>query len=82
MPDAFDLSAVDFATATASYSGTSSSGTLTVTDGSNSVSILLLGNYLATTFAVGPESGGAGTVVTDPPAGTSTPMGLFAPPHA
>jgi hypothetical protein len=41
-----------------------------VTDGTHSVSIELLGNYLATTFDIGPESGGPGTLVTDPPAGT------------
>ena len=86
-PDEFDLSAVNFATATKSYSGNSSSGTLTVTDGTHSVSILLLGNYSLASFNLGPESGGGtGTIVTDPPAGAAmtnslNPIGLVAPHH-
>jgi hypothetical protein len=50
-----------------------------VTDGIHSVSIELLGNYLATTFHVGPEGGGTGTLVTDPPAGMSIVAGLVGP---
>ena len=45
VPDAFDLSAINFASATKQYSGNTSSGTLTVGDGTHSASILLLGNY-------------------------------------
>jgi hypothetical protein len=77
-PDVFDLSAVNFISGitSATYSGTTSSVTLTVTDGTHSVSVELLGNYLATTFNVGPESGGGtGTVVTDPPALTAGLVG-------
>jgi autotransporter passenger strand-loop-strand repeat protein len=36
-PDAFDLSAISFASATKPYAGDTSSGTLTVGDGTNSV---------------------------------------------
>ncbi len=44
-----------------------SSGTLTVGDGTNSVSLLLLGDYTAGSFNLSPEGGGAtGTVVSDP----------------
>jgi hypothetical protein len=81
-PDVFDLSAVNFisGTTSATYSGNASSGTLTVTDGTHSVSIELLGSYLATTFNVGPEGGGGtGTLVTDPPSGMSSVAGLVGP---
>jgi autotransporter passenger strand-loop-strand repeat protein len=68
IPDQFDLSAINFATASKQYAGNTQSGTLTVSDGTNSASILLLGNYQAGSFNLGPENGGAtGTVVTDPP---------------
>jgi hypothetical protein len=69
VPDVIDFSAVNFATATKIYSGNTSSGTLTVTDGTHSVSLMLLGNYMAASFNLGPEGGGGtGTLVTDPPA--------------
>jgi hypothetical protein len=48
-----------------SFSGTSTSGTLTVTDGLHSSNIALLGNYLASTF-VASSDGHGGTTVTDP----------------
>jgi len=68
VPDQFDLSLINFASATSAYSGSTSSGTLTVSDGTNSASILLLGNYTAGNFHLNPETGGGtGTVVTDPP---------------
>jgi autotransporter passenger strand-loop-strand repeat protein len=74
VPDAFDLSAINFASATKQYSGNTSSGTLTVSDGTHSASILLLGNYTVASFNLGAETGGgSGTVVTDPP--------LITPPH-
>ena len=80
MPDEFDLSAVNFASATKSYN--SSTGTLTVTDGTHSVSLLLLGNYALASFHLTSEGGGGtGTIVTDPPAGMMTdlnPIGLMA----
>jgi hypothetical protein len=68
VPDQFDLSDVNFATAQKSYSGNTSSGTLTVNDGTHSVSLLLLGNYTAASFKLGAESGLAnGTIVTEQP---------------
>jgi autotransporter passenger strand-loop-strand repeat protein len=79
VPDMFDLSAINFASATKQYSGNTSSGTLTVGDGTHSASILLLGNYSLASFNLGAETGGAtGTVVTDPPVSGS---GAIAPPH-
>jgi myo-inositol-hexaphosphate 3-phosphohydrolase len=49
------------------YSGNSSGGTLSVTDGSHTVNIALLGNYLASTF-VASSDGHGGTSIIDPPA--------------
>jgi hypothetical protein len=80
VPDRFDLSAVNFASATKGYAGNSSSGTLTVDDGTHSASFVLLGNYTAASFNLGPESGGGtGTVVTDPPLNASSQP--ITPPH-
>ena len=54
-----------------SYSGTASGGTLTVTDGSHTANIALLGDYMASTFVTSSDSHG-GTNVVDPSAtGTS-----------
>jgi autotransporter passenger strand-loop-strand repeat protein len=79
IPDEIDLSAINFATANKQYSGNTLSGTLTVDDGTNSASILLLGNYTVGSFNLNPETGGGtGTVVTDPP---PTGSGVITPPH-
>jgi serralysin len=50
---------------TPSYSGNSSGGTLTVTDGSHAAHISLLGNYLASAF-VASSDGHGGIAVVDP----------------
>jgi probable HAF family extracellular repeat protein len=52
---------------TPTYSGNSSSGTLSVTDGTHIANITLLGNYLASTF-IPSSDGHGGTNVIDPPA--------------
>jgi autotransporter passenger strand-loop-strand repeat protein len=79
VPDAFDFTDIAFASATKDYVGNTSSGTLTVSDGTNSASLLLLGNYTAASFNLGPESGGGtGTVVTDMPLTSSS---VITPPH-
>jgi ELWxxDGT repeat protein len=59
------------------YSGDSSGGTLTVTDGSHTASIALLGNYLSSTF-VASSDGHGGTKVVDPalPAASSNVLAL------
>ena len=49
----------------ASFSGTSSGGTLTVTDGTHTAHIALKGNYLGSTF-VASSDGHGGTIVIDP----------------
>jgi len=55
------------------YSGTATSGTLSVTDGTHSANIALLGNYLASTF-VASSDGHGGTAVVDPPAAQQNPI--------
>jgi hypothetical protein len=79
VPDQFDFSLINFASATSGYSDNTSSDTLTLSDGTHSASILLLGNYSPGLFQLNPEiGGGTGTVVTDPPlAGLSS---FIAPP--
>jgi hypothetical protein len=62
----------------ASYSGDTSSGTLSVTDGAHTANIALLGNYLASTF-VASSDGHGGTSVIDPPGLGANP--LVARPH-
>jgi VCBS repeat-containing protein len=59
------------ANATVGYSGTSSSGTLTVSDGSHTAIIALLGNYMAASF-VPASDGHGGTYVVDPPQAQSS----------
>ncbi len=81
VPDAIDLTAVNYASATTlSYTSNTSGGTLTVTDGTHSVSLLLIGNYTAGSFSL--SSGSTGTVVSDPPTGVTTdltPVALVTP---
>jgi hypothetical protein len=52
---------------TASFSGTAAGGTLTVSNGKNSVALKLLGNYTASTWTLS-KDGTGGTRVVDPPA--------------
>lgn len=62
--DAIDLTNIPYVPGNtkASYSGTSTSGTLTVTDGMLAANIALLGNYMASSFVTASD-GGAGTLV-------------------
>jgi hypothetical protein len=61
-----DLSDISFGTGTkATYSGTSSGGTLHVTDGAHTANISLLGDYTASTFVTATDNHG-GTRVHDP----------------
>ncbi len=63
---ALDLDDIAFGAATtASYSGTTASGVLTVTDGTHTANFKLLGNYLASAFVVSSDGHG-GTTVVDP----------------
>ncbi|MGY3589497.1 autotransporter passenger strand-loop-strand repeat protein [Bradyrhizobium sp. USDA 4341] len=66
--DAIDFANISFANVhTPSFSGNASGGTLTVTDGTVTASIALLGNYMASTFTTSSDGHG-GTLVVDPPA--------------
>jgi hypothetical protein len=62
------------------YSGSRSGGTLSLSDGTHSANIALLGNYMASVF-VASSDGHGGTSVIDPPAlGGVQP--LVTPPQA
>jgi autotransporter passenger strand-loop-strand repeat protein len=77
--DVIDFTTVSFTHATVSFAeaeGSTSSGTLTLSDGQHVVSVLLFGNYSAASFTPKKESGGAGTLVVDPPATDTSPIGL------
>jgi autotransporter passenger strand-loop-strand repeat protein len=69
-PDLMDLVDIAFHSGTTSttWAQSGTSGTLTVTDGSHTAHITLLGQYVAGQFHVG-NDGQGGTVVTDPPPG-------------
>jgi hypothetical protein len=70
--DALDLSDISYGGNTrASFSGNSRGGTLTVTDGSNTAKIALLGNYLNSGWTLS-NDGNGGTVVVDPPLDSSS----------
>jgi hypothetical protein len=73
--DLADIAFVDGAT-TASYSGTSAAGVLTVTDGSHTSRIALKGDYLASTFTVSSDGHGGASVVD--PVRASAPSALVA----
>jgi hypothetical protein len=65
--DTLDLADINFATiGTPTFNGTSTGGELTITDGSHTANIALLGNYMAATFAVSSDGHG-GTFISDPP---------------
>src|SRR5262249_33663993 len=83
--DVFDLRDINFATVqTPTYSGNSSGGTLTVTDGTRTANIALLGNYLAPASPPPSDSHGGPNIV-HPPATLMTdasPISLVAAHHA
>jgi hypothetical protein len=64
-----DLLDIAFASGTtkATFSGTTASGTLTVTDGTHTAKITLIGDYVGHTFTTSSDGHG-GTTVVDPPA--------------
>ncbi|HEY7852085.1 MAG TPA: hypothetical protein VIB82_03865 [Caulobacteraceae bacterium] len=70
-----DLSDITFTSGVtkATFSGTTTSGTLTVTDGTHTAKITLLGNYLGHAFKTASDGHG-GTTVIDPKAATTLPM--------
>ncbi|MGZ5528971.1 MAG: Ig-like domain-containing protein, partial [Limisphaerales bacterium] len=65
--DALDLADVSYgANTTASFSGDAHGGTLTVTDGTDTAHVALLGDYLTSGWTLSSDGHG-GTVVVDPP---------------
>jgi Tryptophan-rich Synechocystis species C-terminal domain len=65
--DTIDFADINFTTPQApSYSGTSSGGTLTVTDGAHTANVALLGNYLASTFVASSDGHGGTSVIQVP----------------
>jgi hypothetical protein len=67
--NALDLLDIAFAgTTTGVYTGTTTSGVLTVTEGANVAAIHLTGDYLGSTFTLSAGPGGTGTKVVDPTA--------------
>jgi hypothetical protein len=79
--DRLDLADINFATiGTPTFNGTSTGGVLTVTDGSHTANIALIGDYLSSTWTLSSDGHG-GTFVVDPPATSSVlnPSGPAAP---
>jgi hypothetical protein len=65
--DTIDFTDIDPTKVQASYSGTAFGGTLTVTDGSHTAKVNLLGNYTQSSWSLS-KDGSGGTLVVDPPA--------------
>ncbi len=64
--DSIDFADINFATIqNPMFNGNSSGGTLTVTDGTHTANVALLGNYMASTFVTSSDGHG-GTSVVDP----------------
>jgi len=88
--DSLDLGDIKFGSSTsANFSGTAKRGVLTVTDGTDTARITLIGDYLASTFTVASDGDGGTTVTATPssPSGGSPAHALvaatasFAPPE-
>ncbi len=60
--DTLDLRDINIASAKAAYSGGSSGGTLTVTDGAHTANIALLGNYMASVFPISSDGHGGSAI--------------------
>jgi hypothetical protein len=72
--DVIDLADITAgANATIGYSGNNSPGTLTVSDGTHTASIALLGNYSLANFTASSDGHGGTSVVDPPPAGGVAP---------
>jgi len=79
--DKIDLADIGSATVqTPTYVGTSSGGTLTVTDGIHTANIALLGNYLGSLFVA--KSDGHGGTLIETSAHAANAAHALAPPHA
>ena len=63
--ETIDLTTVAFASATLGYTGNTLSGTLTVTDGTHTARLAMLGSYVAGNFHL-TSDGNGGTRVSSP----------------
>jgi hypothetical protein len=72
-----DLAGFTLTGAKASYSGTTASGVLTVSNGTQTAKITLMGNYTASTFTVASDGHG-GVIVKDPTGPPSPAQALIA----
>ena len=78
-----DLGDIGFVSAgEATFSGTSTGGTLTITDGTHTASIALSGNYLSATFAALSDGHGGTLVHLKPPPAEAPPVERCGSPHA
>jgi autotransporter passenger strand-loop-strand repeat protein len=75
--ETIDLTTVTFASATLGYTGNTLSGTLTVTDGTHTARLAMLGSYVAANFHLADDTHG-GTLVFDPPVSSGSSI---ASPH-
>ena len=74
IPGSIDLADIAFTSNTTSgfvEAGNNTSGTLTVSDGTHTANITLLGSYIAGQFHLATDGSG-GTLVTDPPLAVAT----------
>ena len=70
-----DLADISYGSSTTfSYAGNSSSGTLTVGDGTHTAHLALVGSYATANFSIYADGSG-GTDVVDPPTGASSVTG-------
>ncbi len=78
-----DLADIAFISGTtkATFSGTTTSGVLTVTDGTHTAKITLTGNYLSSTFVVATDGHG-GTLVHDPAKTAASAPPTHSPPFS
>jgi hypothetical protein len=72
----FDLDDIAFGSTTVAYSGTTASGVLTVSDGTHTAKITLIGDYTASSW-VTTSDGHGGTSIHDPTAPLASAMAGF-----
>ena len=79
--DAIDFADISFSSVEApTYSGNELGGMLTVTDGTHTANIALLGNYIASTFVAAGDGCGGTSIVNHQP--MIEPAPLVQPQHA
>jgi hypothetical protein len=76
--NSIDLAGFTLSGAKASYAGTTASGTLTVTNGTQTAKVHLTGDYTAATFTLA-NDGHSGVLVKDPSAPLAQAMAAFGP---